>query len=183
MTDEQLAEMAAAGDQDAFTGIYERYKRALFNFSWRLLGEAGLAEDAAQEALISVLRHIQHFDAAKGSFRTWIFTIARNECRHSLKMRRWWSFGEKSEDGHLFDKATATDSRPSLEGRLDIEKALRRLPTKYLLPPVLCKLHGLSTRECAEMLKLSEVNVKQRVFRAVHQLHEIMSPGNKRNRV
>lgn len=181
MTDEQLAEMAAAGDQEAFAGLYERYKRPLFNFAWHVVGEAGLAEDAAQEALISAFRHIRRFDPAKGSFKAWIFTIAHNESRYSFRLRKRWFYGEKSGDEAFWNKPTAPDCGPSLDGRLDLERALQRLPAKYRLPLILSKLHGLSLRECAEVLQLTEVTVKQRVFRAIHRLREILSPGGKPN--
>jgi DNA-directed RNA polymerase specialized sigma24 family protein len=59
---------------------------------------------------------------------------------------------------------------------------LKQLSAKYRIPLILCRLHGLSTRECAEVLKLSEVNVKQRVFRAIHRLQEIFLTGDKSNR-
>jgi RNA polymerase sigma-70 factor (ECF subfamily) len=182
MTDEQLAEMAAAGDQEAFASLYDRYKQALFNFAWRVVGEAGLAEDAAQEALIAAFRHIQCFDPAKGSFKTWMFTIAHNECRHSFRLRRWWSYSENSGSESSGAKTIAPDSGCSLDEKLDLERALKQLSAKYRVPLILSRLHGLSTRECAEVLKLSEVNVRQRVFRAIHRLQEILSAGHKLNR-
>jgi RNA polymerase sigma factor (sigma-70 family) len=178
MTDEQLAEIAAAGDQEAFDRLYRRYSQNLFNFALRVVGESGLAEDAAQEALISAFQHIKRFDPAKGSFKAWIFTIARNQSRHGFRLRQWWPHGEKSREAVAAENVTVPDSWPSLDTKLDMEMALQRLSVKYRIPLILVKLHGLSIQECAEVLRLSEVNVKQRVFRAIHQLQEIMLSGN-----
>jgi RNA polymerase sigma-70 factor, ECF subfamily len=182
MTDEQLAEMAAAGDQEAFASLYDRYKQTLFNFAWRVVGEAGLAEDAAQESLVAAFRHIKCFDPAKGSFKTWMFTIAHNECRHSFRLKGWWSYSENSGNESCGAKTIAPDRGCSLDEKLDLERALKQLSAKYRIPLILSRLHGLSTRECAEVLKISEVNVKQRVFRAIHRLQEIILAGDKSNR-
>jgi RNA polymerase sigma factor (sigma-70 family) len=175
MTDEQLAETAAAGNEEAFNSLYEKYRQNLFNFALRIVGEPGLAEDAVQEALISAFKHMKRFDPAKGSFRAWIFTIVRNQCRHTLGLGQWWLWGEKSAKALDFESATIPVEQPSHDARLDLEMGLTQLSAKYRIPLLLVKLHGLSIQECSAVLRLSEANVKQRVFRGIHQLQEILN--------
>jgi len=179
MTDEQLAALAAAGDPEAFDRLYERYRQNLFNFALRLVGESGLAEDAAQETLISAFRHMKRFNPAKGSFKAWIFAIARNQSRRSIRWRERWPHEGTSREAASYENGAIPDGRPSQDTRLDLEMALQQLSAKYRVPLILVKLHGLSIQECSGALHLSEANVKQRVFRAIRQLQEMMMSGDK----
>ncbi|MCW5758997.1 MAG: sigma-70 family RNA polymerase sigma factor, partial [Phenylobacterium sp.] len=79
--DDALLRAYAAGDAQAFARLYDRYDAVSFNFIRRLLGPAQreAAEDLHQEAWIAVSRNAAGFDAARSSFATWLFTIARNK--------------------------------------------------------------------------------------------------------
>jgi RNA polymerase sigma-70 factor (ECF subfamily) len=76
--DEHLLERIADGDHDAFEILYRRYARPVFALAQRRLGDAGRAEDALQEAFVSVWRSASTYRPERGTATTWLYTVARN---------------------------------------------------------------------------------------------------------
>lgn len=76
-TDEQLMGRVAAGDVRAFETIYDRYHRQAYWLAQRITGSAGGAEEATQDAFISLWRRAASFDGDRASLRTWLFALVR----------------------------------------------------------------------------------------------------------
>ena len=76
--DELLLERIADGDHDAFEILYRRYARPVLALAQRRLGDAGRAEDALQEAFVSVWRSASTYRPDRGAATTWLYTVARN---------------------------------------------------------------------------------------------------------
>jgi RNA polymerase sigma factor (sigma-70 family) len=173
MTDEQLAAEAARGDNAAFEALYTRYSTRLFNFSLRFLRNRGLAEDAAQQALLAAYRHIRGFRPDRGSFRAWLYTVCFHECcRMSSREELCVPAAENRVTGNSGEPGTTPD--PS--SILALEEALLRLPPHYRAAVLLTKLHGLTVSEAARVIGISETNARQRVFRGLNALRNILSP-------
>ncbi len=90
MTDETVEYLigrVAAGDQAAFSRLYERTSSKLFGVCLGILGNRGQAEDALQEGYVRVWRNAGRFDKDRGSAMTWLISIVRNRAltmRHSM---------------------------------------------------------------------------------------------------
>jgi RNA polymerase sigma-70 factor (ECF subfamily) len=97
-TDERLMARVAEGDVRAFEAIYSRYHRQAYWLAGRIAGPAG-AEEATQEAFISLWRGAASFDPARASLRTWLYTLVRYRSIDALRRERHRAeHQERSED-------------------------------------------------------------------------------------
>jgi RNA polymerase sigma-70 factor (ECF subfamily) len=83
-TDEELAEDALAGDDDAFRALIERYHDVLIRFLTRMLGNRDAAEDAFQDTFLQIHQSLHSFDQTR-AFKPWLFTIAANKARDLMR--------------------------------------------------------------------------------------------------
>src|SRR5487761_2345411 len=88
VSDEALLAGIADNDEQAMVSFVRRYQRRVFGLAVGLTGEAGVAEEIAQEAMVRVWRHAAVFDPRRGSASTWVLSIARNLAIDALRMRR-----------------------------------------------------------------------------------------------
>ena len=173
----ELARRLIDGDAGAFDPFVESIRQKLFQFSYLTCGQREDAEEVAQETL---LQAFQHFDQLKqpAHVRTWIFRIARNCC---LMKRRKSIFAPKRElsldalrpsfgkdrELDLADWSALPDQQ-AIDGELSavLRSAIRELPDLYQAALLLRDVEGLSTKETAEVLEVTEDAVKQRLHRA-----------------
>ena len=83
-TDEQLAEQLARGKTQALDELYRRYAKPLYAFS-RSMGTRQEPEDVVHDVFMRVIERIDRFNPQRSSFRTWLYTIARNYCIDLLR--------------------------------------------------------------------------------------------------
>lgn len=87
-SDEALLAGMAQGDEQAALAFVRRYQGRVFGLAVSMLGDAPLAEDVAQEALLRAWRHAPVYDPRRGAVSTWVLTIGRNLTIDALRMRR-----------------------------------------------------------------------------------------------
>lgn len=172
-----LVVAAAQGERGALEALLMRAQEVAYRFSLTVCGHADDAEDVMQEALIKTYRYvgrIQHPEA----FKPWLYRTVRNACL----MRRRRRVDEPTHLLSLDELLPSPDSVRQLDvpdpGRdpeaLALNASLRRrlrralagLPPAFRLVVFLREMEGLSTREVAEVLRISEANVKTRLHRA-----------------
>jgi RNA polymerase sigma-70 factor (ECF subfamily) len=176
-----LVRAAAAGDAAALDRLLMRAQETAWRFSTSVCGHADDAEDAMQEALIKTYRYVGRIREPE-AFRTWLYRTVRNACLMGRRKRA----GEPTQlrsldevlpgpDGPLF--SDAPDPRKNPEQLADnarlrrrLREAMRRLPGPYRAIVFLREMEGLSTREVASVMGVSEDNVKTRLHRARIQL-------------
>ena len=173
-TDEELAGSVAKGDAAAFSELYERYKTSAVGFAQSCLKCRSLAEDAAQEALLSVYLKIGQFNVEKGSFKTWFFTILHHQCSREARRRQWLWWKSRGTEEISETEEERLQYQPDINTGIDIRAALQNLSEKYRTAVILTKIHGLSVNESAQVLRISENNVKQRVFRGIADLKTML---------
>lgn len=122
------------------------------------------AEDAVQEAIVRAWRHFGRFKR-DANVKTWLLTIVANECRRQRK-NRW--FGVLKMDAPIDPRGQA-DSEFEPE-RLDIRRALYRLPYDQRLVVILRYYVDLNFAEVAQVLKISTKAAKSRTYRALDRL-------------
>ncbi len=167
-----------AGDQDAFTDLVVQHERAVYNLTYRMLGDSVEAEDAAQEAFIRAYRHLEKYDSAR-PFRTWLLSIASHYCIDMIRKRRlsWLSLDDLLP-GQLM---AAVEHRSIEDLAIDGERAQDVQALLALLKPddraiiALRYWHDLSYEEIAETLETNVGVVKSRLFRARQALANRMT--------
>lgn len=169
---------AAAGDEAALETLLVEAQEVAWRFSMAVCGHAEDAEDAMQEALVRTYRHIPQIREAE-SFRPWLYRTVRNVCLMSRRKR----VAEPKRVLSLDDMLPAANAAPvridapsplpnpedvtsqvRLRGRL--KRAMAKLPPQFRAVVFLRDMEGLSTRETATTLSISEDNVKARLHRA-----------------
>jgi len=88
LSDEDLVYCYACGDVEAFDVIVSRYGRRLYDFAFRLLGDAHKAEDVVQEGFLRVHLHASRYKYGVAKFSTWVYRIVRNLAIQELRKER-----------------------------------------------------------------------------------------------
>jgi RNA polymerase sigma-70 factor, ECF subfamily len=173
-----LVRDAAGGDRNAMERLLMRAQEVAYRFSLLVCGHPDDAEDVMQDALLKTFRYVSRIEQPE-AFRTWLYKTVRNACLMKRRRRAGEPShlvsieqGDRSKDGKrtpidLPDNARAADQRlidSWLGERLG--KALHRLPPTFRALVVMREMEGLSTREVAGILGISEANVKTRLHRA-----------------
>jgi RNA polymerase sigma-70 factor, ECF subfamily len=183
--DAALVREARAGDLAAFEELVRRHERGVYGLARRMLQNEHDAEDITQQTFLSAVEHLAGF-REEASFSTWLLRIATHAAlkvirkRHGLDTTSLDVATEPQEgfEGiahpeYIADWSQLPDQLAHQAETLRlIEVALEQLDEKHRLVFLLRDVEGLSVRETAETLGLSEVNVKVRLLRARLQLRE-----------
>lgn len=166
----EWVDAAMQGDQDAYASIVYAYQDAVYNLCYRILGERGEAEDAAQEAFLRAYLNLSRYDQER-SFKTWILSIASNYCIDRLRRRRlqWMSLDDEPVADRLALHSDDPEPEPATldrERSQAIQKMLNELSPDYRAVVVLRYWYEYSYAEIADMLETTESAVKSRLFRA-----------------
>ncbi|MBZ0282711.1 MAG: sigma-70 family RNA polymerase sigma factor [Anaerolineae bacterium] len=166
----EWVQAALQGDQDAFAEIVLAYQDAVYNLCYRMLGERGEAEDAAQEAFLRAYLNLARYDSVR-SFKTWILSIASNYCIDRLRRRRlqWMSLDDEPTSDSLALSSDEPEPEPATltkERSAAIQALLDELSPDYRAAVVLRYWYDYSYAEIAEMMDTTESAVKSRLFRA-----------------
>jgi RNA polymerase sigma-70 factor (ECF subfamily) len=174
-TDRLLVDQALAGDQQAFGELVRPHQHSVYNLAYRMLGERGEAEDAAQEAFLRAYANLGSYDADR-PFRTWLLSIASNHCIDRLRKRRltWLSIDENLPPHPALSshEEEPEDTVIGNERAAMIQHLLDELAPEYRAAVVLRYWYDMSYTEIAEMLQTTESAVKSRLFRARQSLAE-----------
>jgi RNA polymerase sigma-70 factor (ECF subfamily) len=177
--DGDLVAAARAGDRGALEKLLTSHQPRLWAVCRRLTGSDADADDAAQEALISIVRALPRFDG-RSRFGTWTYRIAVNASLDELRRRR-----RRAEPGLPGDgddrgrpEPVATTAAPEDAAlTADVDAALRRLPPEFRAPVVLRDLCGLDYAEIAEVLELPPGTVRSRISRGRAALAPLLGRG------
>ncbi len=174
-TDQELVAQLLAGNQQAFAELVERHQRAVFNLTYRMLGEAREAEDAAQEAFLRAYQHIDRYDADR-PFKTWLLSIASNYCIDRIRKRRltWLSLDEPLPPHPALNSHEEGPEDSAISSQRDavVHQLLNQLAPEYRAAVVLRYWYDMSYAEIAEILDTTESAIKSRLFRARQSLAE-----------
>ncbi len=173
-----------AGDRAEFARLVDAYSGLIYRLGLRMLGNPQDAEDVLQNTFLNALTHFSSFEG-RSSLTTWLYRIAANEALMILRRRKPELLPEESPDADLeavslpaqfIDwSALPEEELLSGEGKRLIDSAIQELPELLRLVFILRDVEGLSIRDTALALGLTETNVKTRLLRARLNLREKLS--------
>jgi len=171
-SDHDLAKAFRGGDERAFAALFERYRRPLYVFALRMLGEADAARDLVQDVFLRIWERRGQLDRPE-SFRSWLFAVARNRCLSQLRRERGQVSLDEAPDEAL--AVGASVDGPEREQDLALlRRALAGLKVEYREVLVLREYQDLSYAEIADITESTESAVKSRLFKARRALHETL---------
>jgi len=175
------------GDREAFMELLRPYERMIFVSAVSILGNEADAEDVAQEATLKAFRALPRF-RQDCKFSTWLTQIVINEAKMRLRRDRRHLYesledGPQSDDGDYIPRDFAdwreisSEALENRELREMLQRALESLEVKYRAVLVMRDVQHLSIRETAEVLGITEANVKTRLRRARLQMRDALAPA------
>ena len=177
-SDGELAALALAGRQAAFSELLDRHRAFVFRLVRGTIGDGDAALDVTQEAFIAAFAALKSYDGTR-PFKTWISRIAINKCRDWARrrtVRRLFSFALPIEAAvTIADETIPADRQLADRAELArVEKAITQLPAAIRLPLILRTIEGLSQAETAQVLGISEKAVETRLYRARNKLTQVL---------
>lgn len=169
--DADVVQKVLSGDRRAFETLMRRHNQKVFRTARAVLRNDDAAEDAAQQAWVSIYTHLDQWTGG-GSFSSWALTIVVREC-----VRR------KTRLEHAVPEGAEPESfEPSPEDELQrrrlrqvLEHAVDRLPDSLRTVLVLRDIEGLTSPEVGAVLGLTEEAVRVRLHRAHRSLREVLA--------
>ncbi len=172
-----------AGDRAEFSRLVDLYSGSLFRLALRILGDPQDAEDVLQETFLKAYRALPSFEG-RSSLSTWLYRIVTNEALMVIRRGKpdlLWA-DEEEENSEAISPSLFVDwgALPeqellSHEVKQFLDQAVQQLSANLRIVFLLRDVAGLSVKETAEQLGLSEVAVKTRLLRARLRLREELS--------
>lgn len=183
--DAELVRRAKAGELDAFETLTNRHEQRVYSLALRMLRHEQDAEDVTQQTFLSAVEHLAGF-REEASFSTWLLRIASHAALKVIRKRKGLNTVSLEEATEVSEGVNSiphpefiADWRQSPEELVQrnetrrlLDEALARLDEKHRLVFLLRDVEGLSIKETADALGLSEANTKVRLLRARLQLRE-----------
>lgn len=164
--DPDLVARAKRGDEQAFASIVEAVSGRFLSVAHRILHDSQLAEDATQQALVKMWRHLPNLRDV-GLFEAWSYRLLVRACYSEVKRHRRWRSDLSLRETEL---STSLDGLDSVLIRDHLEQGLRRISIEHRAVLVLRHFLDLPVDQIAEVLDIPAGTVKSRLHRAREEL-------------
>lgn len=183
MDEGALIQAALDGDLDSFNTLILHYQDMAYNVAYRIMGEPGAADDAAQEGFITAYQKLHQYRG--GSFKAWLLRIVTNNCYDELRRRQRQpvtplkpelSDGETVEDPYWIEDETATPEEQTEQAELQqaIQNCINELDKKFKVVLVLVDVEGLDYQTAAMATGTPVGTVKSRLARARERVQDCL---------
>jgi RNA polymerase sigma-70 factor (ECF subfamily) len=173
--DLELARRCQNGDASAFEELYRQHAGRLYNLVFRMAGTAQEADDLLQEVFLQAHRKLGSF-RGDSSLGTWLYRLGMNHCLDHLRGRqaRMGRATDSLEDEGMVEPAAPAPVVPAAISRMDLERAIARLPEGCRAVFLLHDVEGFDHREVARILGVSEGTSKSQVHKARMKLRAML---------
>jgi RNA polymerase sigma-70 factor (ECF subfamily) len=172
LSDEEVVVRVLAGQTALFEIVMRRHNQRLYRVARAILRNDGEAEDVMQDAYVRAYEHLAQF-AGRAKFSTWLTRIAVHEAlARQQRGNRYQELEPMSErNGDPMNGLVSSEPNPEQQAsnseiRKLLEEAVEKLPDAYRTIFMLRDVEEMSTTDAAEVLEISEENVKVRLHRA-----------------
>lgn len=177
------AQLAAAGDVEAFERIYGRYHNVVYGLCLRMTRNVSQAEDLAQDVFIQLFRKLKTF-RGESAFSTWLHRLAVNQVLMHFR-KPIVRTEQTTEDGATPIRITSGTENPrkmAVLDRLSLEEAIDQLPPGYRLVFILHDVEGYQHEEIAQMLGCAIGTSKSQLHKARLKLRSFINQRISRKR-
>ena len=180
MTIDPDAQLAAAGDIEAFERIYRRHHQRVYTLCLRMVRNAALAEDLTQEVFLQLHRKLHTFrgDAA---ITTWLHRLTVNQVL--MHFRKPIVKSEVTTDETVtpvpIAGGTERPDRMAVLDRIALKEAIAKLPRGYRLVLILHDVEGYEHEEIGKMLGVAVGTTKSQLHKARMKLRDLLTHGQK----
>jgi RNA polymerase sigma-70 factor (ECF subfamily) len=174
-SDMALVERCKRGDLAAFEELYRAHSARLFSVACRMVGNTADAEDLLQEIFLTAHRKLAGF-RGESALATWLYRLATNQCLDFLRSRaaRAGQVTDALDDDPTIADASSKGLADQTVSKMDLERALARLPEGCRAAFVLHDIEGLEHREVGEVLGIAEGTSKSQVHKARLRLRALL---------
>jgi RNA polymerase sigma-70 factor (ECF subfamily) len=180
LADEDLMQLVRRGHARAFEIVYERHAPAAFSLAYRMVGTRAAAEDAVQEAFLSIWRSGARYERARGSVRTWVLGIVHHRAIDGLRRALVHDRRRAADDG-IEERFEARERTEVEVARRDeaaaVRAAMDALPAEQSRVIELGYFGGFTHTEIATMLETPVGTVKGRMRLGLRKMHEQLRHG------
>lgn len=177
-------EALRAGDKAEFARLVDAYSTPIYRLGLKMLGNEQDAEDVLQNTFLSAMTHLSSFEG-RSSISTWLYRIASNEAlmqlRRGKKRVNLEDLQPEDSDEDILPKIFVDwsilpeNELLAGEGKSALDEAIKKLPESLRMVFILRDIEDVSIKDTAEILNLTETNVKTRLLRARMFLREKLS--------
>jgi RNA polymerase sigma factor (sigma-70 family) len=179
VSDDTLLASFALGDPEAAAAFIRRHQRAVYGLARSMLGDAGLAEDVAQEAFIRAWRHAPAYDPRRGSVHTWLLAITRNLAIDAIRLRRPQPLDPEAV-ARLEVEALGPGGLPEATAEVnaavsELRHALDELPAEQRRALLLAALCGCTAKEISDAEGIALGTAKTRIRAGLQKVRSTLS--------
>lgn len=176
--EETLIAQSRAGDLESFNALVKMYQNQVYGVALRMVRDAALAEDLAQDAFISAFRNLNQYRG--GSFKSWLMRIVRNATLDSLRRTQRRPTDSLNENMVAFgsqlvsDEPSPADVAENAELGDHIKDVMAELHPDQKMALVLIDIEGYSYEDAAQAMSVGVGTVKSRLSRARARMRETL---------
>ena len=172
--DSWYVERVLKGDTQYFSYFVEKYKDIVFSIAMKVLRNREDAEEMAQESFIKAFKSLHTFKG-EAKFSTWLYRITYNNCISEVRKKKVKFVS--ADDVQISDEPGEMnlDGIPAENRAKYVKAALEKLPEDEYTLILLYYFDDKSVEEIGEITKMTESNVKVKLFRARKKLYAILN--------
>ncbi|KEO74231.1 RNA polymerase sigma factor [Anditalea andensis] len=173
-SEKQLVEQLKQSNTDAYGRLYHLYVQRLYGFVLRMAKSPELAEDIVQDIFIKLWENRDQLDPDK-CIKAYMFTMAKNQLLNFIKRKAHESRIIDEILAHVPRGCKSTDNLV-LENEIQqlLDEALSSLPPQRKLIFELCRIQGLTYKQAADQLGLSDSTVNSQMVKAIRSIKEFL---------
>ena len=164
-----------AGDERALSGLMDRHMGAIYGLAFYMLGERMAAEDIAQTVFLKTWQHAQDWEPGRAKLLTWMQRVTKNACLDALKKKKpiyTDMVPEVQDTGNTpFEDISQSDTANA------VARAMARLAPNQRAALTLSYYQGVSQREGAQIMKISESAYESLLVRARKAMKKYLDNG------
>jgi RNA polymerase sigma factor (sigma-70 family) len=181
LSDEALVALAARADDGALAELYDRFGHVAYGLALRVVRDPALAEDAVQEAFLTIWRSAARFVPERANASTWILTLVHRRAVDVVRREQ----PRRAEPIEVAPQASANATEDEAWLRLRrarVQDALRQLPDQQREALELAYYGGFTQSELADRLGEPLGTIKSRMFAGLARLRELLDTGSEEER-